>query len=804
MSAWGKQLVRAGGCCAGTISLVLIGMAALSVPGAGVAAAADLGVLPAMPTAVDYAVGPVEKVETIIAPPVDVAALRADDVVREALGEAPRYADTWEVSISPSTHGTWEALDAKTWLWRLRIVSTGALSLNLGFTRYHLPHNAKLWVYATDLTDAVGPYTARDNAAHGQLWTPVVLSDDIVVELTVPSDSVGDVELELTAINHGYRFFGEPLSTRAGACNVDVICPEGDPWRAEIRSVGVISTGGSTFCTGFMVNNTAEDQTPYFMTAYHCGINSGNAASLVVYWNFESPVCGMQGGGSLAQNQTGSFWRAGYSTSDFTLVELDSPPNPAHRVTFAGWNRSGAEATTAVAIHHPNTDEKSISFEFQSTQTTSYLGTSVPGDGTHHRVIDWDIGTTEPGSSGSPLFNQDHQVIGQLHGGYAACGNDLSDWYGKFSRSWTGGGTNSSRLSNWLDSAGTGAMFVNTLDPEAGLAVTPFGGLDASGDPGGPFTPGSIVYTLENQADYTIGYTVAKSAAWLTLSNTGGTLAPGATALVTVSINAAANSLPIGEYSDTVVFTNTTDGRGNTTRTVNLQVGGPSLIYSWNMDTNPGWTAQSQWAWGDPTGQGGQYGYPDPQNGYTGTNVYGYNLNGDYANNLSERYLTTTPLDCTGLTGVTLKFWRWLNVEQPAYDHARIRVSTNGSTWTTIWENTSEITDNSWRQVEYDISALADGQPTVYIRWVMGTTDSSWQYSGWNIDDVEIWAYPSTPDIVGDLDGDGDVDLADLSVLLGAYGSCSGDPNYNPVADLDSSGCVDLVDLSSLLTNYGS
>ncbi len=756
-------------------------------------------------SALSHPVLPIDAIERVETPDVDVLALIADDFVRETLGEAPRFADTFEVELTPATSGTWETLDAKTRLWRLRVVSTGALSLNFGFTEFDLPRNASLRVYAADHTDSVGPYTQRDNAAHGQLWTPVVLSDDVIIELTVPTESLDAVRLTLGSIHHGYRFFGEPAATRAGSCNIDVVCPQGDPWRAEIRSVGVISTGGSTFCTGFMVNNTSEDQTPYFMTANHCGINSGNAASLVVYWNFESPVCGQQNGGSLAQNQTGAFFRASFSTSDFTLVELDSDPNPAHRVTFSGWNRSGADALDAIAIHHPNTDEKSISFEYASTTTTSYLGTSVPGDGTHVRVIDWDEGTTEPGSSGSPLYNENHQVIGQLHGGYAACGNNESDWYGKFSRSWTGGGTNSSRLSNWLDSGGTGATAIDTLDPEAGLGVTPFGGLDSSGDPGGPFTPGSIVFTLENQADYSINYTVAKSAAWLTLSSGGGSLAPGASANVTLSINAAANSLPIGEYSDVVTFTNTTDGRGNTIRPVDLQVGGPTLIYSWDMNTNPGWTAQTQWAWGDPTGAGGQYGNPDPQNGRTGTNVYGYNLSGDYANNLGERNLTTTALNCTDMSGVTLRFWRWLNVEQPAYDHAYIRVSTNGTTWTTIWENGSEITDSSWTQQEYDISALADDRPTVYIRWVMGATDSSWQYSGWNLDDVEIWAYPPLPpDIEGDLDGDGDVDLADLSQLLEAYGACDGDAAYDPDADIDGDGCVGLGDLSALLTNFGT
>ena len=61
-----------------------------------------------------------------------------------------------------------------------------------------------------------------------------------------------------------------------------------------------------------------------------------------------------------------------------------------------------------------------------------------------------------------------------------------------------------------------------------------------------------------------------------------------------------------------------------------------------------------------------------------------------------------------------------------------------------------------------------------------------------------------TSPLVGDLDGDGDVDLSDLATLLAAYGACEGDPSYNPLADLDGSGCVDLADLAALLANYGA
>ncbi len=727
------------------------------------AVAPDRSVRTVDPTAWVRSALPNDHVERIALPGVDLAAVAAEDEARDADGLPPRYAIPCEVSITPATHGTWEQLDAKVLLWRLRITSPGALSLNLGFSRYRMPDGAYLLVSAADLAPAadigaavtanrlVGPFTRHDNQDSGELWTPVVLSDDVIVELTIVGAAVPELQLELASVNHGYRFFGAPSpdkgeGDRAGSCNIDVICPQGDGWRDEIPSVGVISTGGSLFCTGFMVNNTAHDETPYFMTARHCGITSSNAGSLVVYWNFQSPTCGQQGGGSLSQYQTGSTWRSSYSNSDFTLVQLNALPNPNWEITYAGWDRTSANPTSAVAIHHPSTDEKSISFENQACTTTSYLGTSSPGDGTHVRVIDWDSGTTEPGSSGSPLFNQNHHVVGQLHGGYAACGNDESDWYGRFSISWAGGGGSTSRLSNWLDPGSTGQTSVDTLVPGAsGLSVTPSDGLASSGDPGGPFTPSSKVYTLENLGSTGINYSVTKTQSWVSLSSTSGYLAGGATTTVTVSINSNANSLPDGEYTDTVSFINTTDHVGDTTRPVTLTVGGPQRVYFFPMDTNPGWTTQDLWAFGHPTGGGGQYGGPDPSNGYTGTNVYGYNLSGDYQNDLAERHLTSTALDCSNLSDVTLKFRRWLGVERSLYDHAYVRVSNNGSTWTTLWENGSEVADTSWVLQEFDLSAVADGQSTVYLRWTMGTTDESWQYCGWNIDDVEIWAFVEEP-----------------------------------------------------------
>ncbi len=169
---------------------------------------------------------------------------------------------------------------------------------------------------------------------------------------------------------------------------------------------------------------------------------------------------------------------------------------------------------------------------------------------------------------------------------------------------------------------------------------------------------------------------------------------------------------------------------------------GIDTVFADDFEADSGWTVSGGlWARGTPTGGGGQYGDPDPSSAHSGMNVFGYNLNGDYENNMPERHLTSPAIDCSEISGTTLKFWRWLGVEQSAYDHAYVRISTNGTTWTTIWENSGTLSDGAWNEIEYDISDIADGQPTVYIRFTMGSSDISWQYCGWNIDDLEIIGY---------------------------------------------------------------
>jgi hypothetical protein len=411
-----------------------------------------------------------EQVQLKILPKVDVEPLLAEDRARGKDPEHPgpyRFAVAIDVAFTLDNSGTWRTL-ADGRLWRLRIQSEGAKSLNLGITRFDMPKGAKLWIYDPGHTHVEGPYTSRHRSHRGSLWTPIIEGDEIVVEVFVPA-GVSQPSVEIGKVNHGYRGFEKAgFYGSEGTCNNDVICPEGDPWRDQIRAVGLYHGVGIWYCTGTLLNNTALPRKPYFLSANHCGVSSNNDDSVVVYWNYQSANCNVPFNvpsrftGSLTDNQTGAIFRASYAPSDFVLFELKTKPDPSFNVFYAGWDVGITKPPppSTVGIHHPAADVKAISFSNSAPQITSHV--TDPPRKFHWRVV-WDSGVTEMGSSGSCLFDANtKRCIGQLHGGGSSCQDTNSpDYYGRLSVSWIGGGTRATRLKNWLDSGNTGILFLN-------------------------------------------------------------------------------------------------------------------------------------------------------------------------------------------------------------------------------------------------------------------------------------------------------------------------------------------------------
>ena len=411
-------------------------------------------------------------------PDVDLAALAVEDAVTDQHKEAPwRFGVEQEVAFNLENSGTW-TFEEGMHVWRLGFNCPNALNVSFMLSRFVLPKEAQLYVYNAQRTAFLGSFTLENNKAWEGLSLGVLDGSAMVLEYHESPASHGLGEIEVNQVIHGYRSLlnhqdavlaemTERLGPfgNSGACNINVNCPEGADWQTEKRSVALIVNGGSAYCTGALINNTANNGTPYFLTANHC---IGTPNTWVYYFNHESSSCAGTTGPTNQSVSGGTLLVQG-GGSDFALIELSSAPPLSYNVEYAGWDHSGSTPSSAVGIHHPSGDLKKICFENDAPYQSSTGGAQV------WWIDQWELGVTEPGSSGSPLFDQNHRIIGQLYGGAAACSgssnNGQYDFYGRFNVSWGLG------ASQYLDPLNTG---VSTLDSYPTNAVPGAGCMDAA------------------------------------------------------------------------------------------------------------------------------------------------------------------------------------------------------------------------------------------------------------------------------------------------------------------------------------
>jgi hypothetical protein len=390
-----------------------------------------------------------------------------------------RFGKEFQVNMNIMTQASKTILPSGDALYQFGISCPNALSVNVVFDKFQLAPGTRLFIADALSEKFIGAYTSLNNNANSMLGTELVHTSKIIIEVIEPKAVVGTSILNLSTIVSGFQDLNALAKSlnSSGNCHYDVNCPEGNLWLDQTHSVAMMVNGGG-FCTGALVNNTSGTIIPYFLSANHCGTNPGG---WVFRFRWESPaasaICGTglnSTNGPETMNVNGGTLRAAWAGSDFALTELNTAPNPAWGIYYSGWNNVDAAVPSSVGIHHPDGDIKKICFENNNALTSSaWAGTPA---NSHWHVPGWDLGVTEPGSSGSPLFDNNHRVIGQLHGGASACGaGNLSDEYGKFSFSWTGNNTNTSRLSNWLDPSSTGATAIDGIDP-----IGPAPALDAA------------------------------------------------------------------------------------------------------------------------------------------------------------------------------------------------------------------------------------------------------------------------------------------------------------------------------------
>lgn len=418
-------------------------------------------------------------VTPVVMEEIDLASILAEDLINDGRWDVPwRFGKEIFVDLNTHNTGMWDVLDNGDRLWRLNIISPGANTLNFVFDNFYLPPGSSLYLYNNDRTDLLGAYTSAQNRSGQKLGTWFVDGDNVWLEYYEPKSQYNNGILKLSKVVHGYRSVTQNIANRglneSGSCNLDVNCSVGADYDGikDVlkRSVGLFLTGGS-ICSGTLINNTDNNNAPYFLTANHCKTGIPSTWAFRFNWLSPNPVCAQnQSSSSGMSNHTvsGATILATNTKSDFMLVNIDANLPASWNLVWAGWNRSTTDIPEfTVGIHHPSGDIMKVCRDNQPPSRESY---SFNGNESTSmwKVDGWELGVTEEGSSGSALFDQSGRIVGQLAGGTSLCvgteSNGGFDVYGRFETSWDFGTTNNSRLSNWLDPNETGLTSIDNLN----------------------------------------------------------------------------------------------------------------------------------------------------------------------------------------------------------------------------------------------------------------------------------------------------------------------------------------------------
>jgi hypothetical protein len=433
------------------------------------------GMPPTIQENIDNALFPLIKFQ-----PPDVASLLKEDEFTDKHGIAMRFAVSLEANINIAKDGDWMRLKDGTSICRLALQSEGAQALIMYYGKFVIPEGGRLYIYNQNKTQIIGAFTHLTNPMRSNFATEMILGETTIFEYHAPSIYANLPEIIVEEVGFVYRS-AEPAKNPKGFgdsqfCEVNVKCPEGNDWYNQIRGITRIIAkqgGSSVWCSGSLINNVRMDKTPYVLTADHCGPNATpeNYNQWVFYFRYQGFECENPTTDTTFNNYSiigcSKKAAAGGSgvESDFKLILLNMSVPEYFEPYYNGWSAIDEPSDFGVTIHHPQGDIKKISTYTEPLISTNWG--SVPN--THWRVV-WSAtetnwGVTEGGSSGSPIFNSDQLIVGQLTGGDASCTNQSApDYYGKFSHSWNEIGTgNETKLQPWLDPDNSGVLELGGL-----------------------------------------------------------------------------------------------------------------------------------------------------------------------------------------------------------------------------------------------------------------------------------------------------------------------------------------------------
>ena len=425
-----------------------------------------------------------------------------------------RFGKILPVSFGTDNSGIFQTFNQHK-VWRIGLWSPDARGLGLIFDRFDPDDGEKVFIYTPGKKQVLGAFTSGNMNENKTLAVMPLTNDSIIIEFQYNINRKD--ALHIGSVVYDYLGIYSTIGTKdewynaSGPCNVDINCTEGQDWQSEKNAVcrELIykeDRGYSELCTGVLLNNAGDTDVPYVLTTNHCIENNSHAENTLFVFQYESPYCDGPDG-FVTKSISGSDMKATSENLDFTLVELNKIPPITYNPIYAGWSNLDIPPENSVTIHHPNGDVKKISVDNDPAVVANY---STFDENAFWNILQWDIGTTEAGSSGAPLFNQDHRVIGILSGGDAHCGNSVNDYFLRSTNAWDDYASSGEQLKFWLDPENTGVTSVNQRDPYLAVEINNYSDIVVYPNPGNglvsfiqnKFSPGTIRVQVYHPAGY--------------------------------------------------------------------------------------------------------------------------------------------------------------------------------------------------------------------------------------------------------------------------------------------------------------
>ncbi|EGV33995.1 peptidase S1 and S6 chymotrypsin/Hap [Thiorhodococcus drewsii AZ1] len=312
--------------------------------------------------------------------------------------------------------------------WTVRLDTVGSLATRVRFDDVSLPEGSSLYVY-NDAGEVRGPYSGKARS----FWSHSLPGDRLYVQVDTTGTDSDKVSFKVGAMML-IDSETEAFCPDNAPCIQDGSCYDSSDWehidevRKAIAHINFVEGDGSYMCTGGLLADTDDSSTiPYFLTANHCISTPEVAATVEAWFNYQTESCGAECP-SLSDNTAtlGATLLDHSAVDDHSLMVLNEDP-PAE-AWFLGWSSTPVAyigGTPLYRLSHPLGSPQAYSTQEIDAYVSPvlYCGTTTMPRGAFIFSRDV-IGATEGGSSGSPVMQENGQVVGQLFG---ACGSNLND-----------------------------------------------------------------------------------------------------------------------------------------------------------------------------------------------------------------------------------------------------------------------------------------------------------------------------------------------------------------------------------------